>query len=135
MPKAKGNKKKPKQQRQAENAGKAELILRETGQEYAQAGRMLGNGRLEAVCFDGRSRLAHIRGKLLKRVWIATGDVILVALRDFQDDKVDVIHKYSNDQVRRLKQMGEIPANTKVAADMALSDSDSEGVEFVFENI
>jgi len=134
MPKAKGSKK-PKKQRQTDAAIKTELILREPGQEYAQAGRMLGNGRLEAICFDGQNRLAHIRGKLLKRVWINSGDIILIALRDFQDGKVDVIHKYSTDQIRRLKQMGEIPGNTKVNADMALSDSDSEGVEFVFEDI
>lgn len=31
---------------------------------------MLGNGRLEAFCFDGVNRLCHIRGKLRKRVWI-----------------------------------------------------------------
>ena len=29
---------------------------------------MLGNGRLEAYCFDGASRLCHIRGKLRKKV-------------------------------------------------------------------
>lgn len=29
---------------------------------------MLGNGRLEAMCFDGTKRLAHIRGKLRKKV-------------------------------------------------------------------
>lgn len=29
---------------------------------------MLGNGRLEALCFDGEKRLAHIRGKLRKKV-------------------------------------------------------------------
>ena len=33
---------------------------------------MLGNGRLEAMCFDGTKRLAHIRGKLRKRQWINT---------------------------------------------------------------
>ena len=31
---------------------------------------MLGNGRLEAMCFDGVKRLCHIRGKLRKKVWI-----------------------------------------------------------------
>ena len=31
---------------------------------------MLGNGRLEAMCFDGTKRLCHIRGKLRKRQWI-----------------------------------------------------------------
>lgn len=29
---------------------------------------MLGNGRLEALCFDGSKRLCHIRGKLRKKV-------------------------------------------------------------------
>ena len=29
---------------------------------------MLGNGRLEAMCFDGVRRLCHIRGKLRKKV-------------------------------------------------------------------
>lgn len=134
MPKASGSKK-PKRVRQTDTKEKAEPILREIGQEYAQAGRMLGNGRLEAICFDGKTRLAHIRGKLLKRVWIATGDIILVTLRDFQDGKVDVVHKYSADQVRRLKQLGEIPSNVKVS-EVGLDDgSDSDSVEFVFSEI
>jgi translation initiation factor 1A len=49
---------------------------------------MLGNGRLTALCFDGKTRLCHIRGKLRKKVWINAGDIILVGLRDYQDDKV-----------------------------------------------
>jgi len=36
--------------------------------EYAQVTKMLGNGRLEAMCFDGVKRLCHIRGKLRKKV-------------------------------------------------------------------
>ena len=36
--------------------------------EYAQVTKMLGNGRLEALCFDGAKRLCHIRGKLRKKV-------------------------------------------------------------------
>jgi translation initiation factor 1A len=38
------------------------------GQEYAQVVKMLGNGHLEAICFDGEKRLAHIRGKMRKKV-------------------------------------------------------------------
>jgi translation initiation factor 1A len=58
---------------------------------------MLGNGRLEAQCFDGARRLAHIRGKLRKKVWINQGDIILLSLRDYQDEKGDVIMKYSGE--------------------------------------
>jgi initiation factor 1A len=55
---------------------------------YAQVIKMLGNGRLTAQCFDGKERLCHIRGKLRKKVWINTGDIILVGLRGYQEGKV-----------------------------------------------
>ncbi len=61
--------------------------------EYAQVLRMLGNGRLEAHCMDGVKRLCHIRGKMRKKVWVNSGDIILVGLRDYQDEKADVILK------------------------------------------
>ena len=43
---------------------KRALVFKEDGQEYAQVIKMLGNGRLESMCFDGVKRLYHIRGKL-----------------------------------------------------------------------
>ena len=49
-------------------ADKRELVFKEDGQEYAQVLKMLGNGRIEAMCFDGEKRLAHIRGKMRKKV-------------------------------------------------------------------
>ena len=36
--------------------------------------RMLGNGRLEGHCFDGQTRLCHIRGKMRKKVWVSNAD-------------------------------------------------------------
>lgn len=47
-----------------------------TNAEYAQVLKMLGNGRIEAMCFDGEKRLAHIRGKMRKKVreaWVVAG--------------------------------------------------------------
>ncbi len=69
---------------------------------------MLGNGRLEARAFDdsGTMRMASIRGKLRKKVWINAGDVILLSLREFQDVKGDVILKYSSEEARNLKAYG-----------------------------
>lgn len=63
---------------------------------------MLGNGRLEAYCFDGAKRLCHIRGKMRKKVWVAAGDIVLVGLRDFQDSKADVILKYNPDEGKEV---------------------------------
>merc|ERR1712157_14301 len=66
------------------------------------------------MCFDGTKRLAHIRGKLRKRQWINTQDIILVGLRDYQDAKADVIMKYNSDEARRLKNMGHLPESVNV---------------------
>ena len=44
-------------------------------------------------------------------LWITVGDIVLIGLRDFQDDKADVIMKYTADEARQLKAYGEIPDN------------------------
>jgi len=92
---------------------------------------MLGNGRLEAMCFDGVKRLCHIRGKLRKKVWINQSDIILVGLRDYQDAKADVIQKYSADEARNLKSYGEFPESIKISDTVAFVDGDlDEDIEF-----
>lgn len=71
MPKNKGKGGKNRRRGKNENESeKRELIFKEDEQEYAQVTKMLGNGRLEAMCFDGVKRLCHIRGKLRKKVSI-----------------------------------------------------------------
>ena len=95
---------------------------------------MLGNGRLEAQCFDGEKRLAHIRGKLRKKVWINQGDIILISLRDFQDAKADVILKYTADEARNLKAYGELPENAKInETDTYPADGEEGEVSFDFD--
>ncbi|XP_013846521.2 eukaryotic translation initiation factor 1A, Y-linked isoform X1 [Sus scrofa] len=93
MPKNKGKGGKNRRRGKNENESeKRELVFKEDGQEYAQVIKMLGNGRLEAMCFDGVKRLCHIRGKLRKKVWINTSDIILVGLRDYQQRLMKLIH-------------------------------------------
>jgi translation initiation factor 1A len=92
---------------------------------------MLGNGRLESMCFDGVKRLAHIRGKLRKKVWINQGDIILLSLRDYQDEKGDVILKYTADEARSLKAYGELPESAKINETDTYGDGDGDcGFEF-----
>ncbi|KAK7740703.1 Translation initiation factor 1A [Cytospora paraplurivora] len=115
MPKNKGKGGKNRRRGKNENDNeKRELTFKEEGQEYAQVVKMLGNGRLEAQCFDGTRRLGNIRGKLRKKVWINQGDIILLSLRDYQDDKGDVILKYTADEARSLKAYGELPETAKI---------------------
>ncbi|CAB3224596.1 unnamed protein product [Arctia plantaginis] len=91
MPKNKGKGGKNRRRGKNENeTEKRELVFKEDGQEYAQVTKMLGNGRLEAMCFDGIKRLCHIRGKLRKKVWI------------------------NQDEARNLKTYGEFPETVRI---------------------
>lgn len=72
-----------------------------------------------------------------KKVWITAGDIILVAKRDFQDEKVDIVHKYTADEARNLKQYGELPETARInetVVDMAMDNNDDVdndiGIEF-----
>merc|ERR1712121_104239 len=132
MPKNKGKGGKNRRRGKNENEGlKRELVFKEDGQEYAQVIKMLGNGRLEAMCFDGVKRLCHIRGKLRKKVWINQSDIILIGLRDYQDAEADVILKYSADEARNLKSYGEFPESVKIneTVDFVGGDMDDD-IEF-----
>jgi len=134
MPKNKGKGGKNRRRGKNENDNeKRELTFKEDGQEYAQVLKMLGNGRLEAQCFDGVKRLAHIRGKLRKKVWINQGDIILLSLRDFQGEKGDVLLKYTADEARSLKAYGELPENAKINETDTFGDQDDEGMGFEFD--
>ncbi|KAI0897325.1 hypothetical protein F4806DRAFT_461710 [Annulohypoxylon nitens] len=134
MPKNKGKGGKNRRRGKNENDNeKRELTFKEEGQEYAQVVKMLGNGRLEAQCFDGAKRLAHIRGKLRKKVWINNGDIILLSLRDYQDEKGDVILKYSADEARSLKAYGELPESAKINETDTYGPNDEGDCGFEFD--
>ncbi|KAL0587961.1 Eukaryotic translation initiation factor 1A, X-chromosomal [Plecturocebus cupreus] len=92
---------------------KRELVFKEDGQEYAQVIKMLGNGRLEAMCFDGVKRLCHIRGKLRKK-----------------DNKADVILKYNADEARSLKAYGELPEHAKINETDTFGPGDDDEIQF-----
>ncbi|XP_051968968.1 eukaryotic translation initiation factor 1A, X-chromosomal-like isoform X1 [Xyrauchen texanus] len=151
MPKNKGKGGKNRRRGKNENESeKRELVFKEDGQEYAQVIKMLGNGRLEAMCFDGVKRLCHIRGKLRKKwalyifftaqvvnkfsclfkIWINTSDIILVGLRDYQDNKADVILKYNADEARSLKAYGELPEHAKINETDTFGPGDDDEIQF-----
>ena len=70
--------------------------------------------------------MATIRGKLRNRVWINAGDIVLLSLRDFGDDKCDLIHKYYPEEAYELQDAGEIPEN--IAINEGVVD-EAEGME------
>tara|TARA_B110000503_G_C6945375_1_gene328758 strand:- start:295 stop:564 length:270 start_codon:yes stop_codon:yes gene_type:complete len=76
---------------------------------------------------DQVKRMCTIRGKLRNRVWMNNGDIILVSLREFGDDKGDIIHKYYPEEAYELQEMGELPEN--IAINEGVVDEDDDGLE------
>uniref|UniRef100_A0A673NHW7 Eukaryotic translation initiation factor 4C n=1 Tax=Sinocyclocheilus rhinocerous TaxID=307959 RepID=A0A673NHW7_9TELE len=127
MPKNKGKGGKNRRRGKNENESeKRELVFKEDGQEYAQVIKMLGNGRLEAMCFDGVKRLCHIRGKLRKKL---ISD-ILNSEMSYQDNKADVILKYNADEARSLKAYGELPEHAKINETDTFGPGDDDEIQF-----
>jgi len=115
---------------------KSELIFKEDGQEYAQVIKMLGSSRLTVLCADGKERLCSIRGRLVRRAWVNVGSIILVSLREFEDAKCDMIHRYSDEEARNLRAYNELPTNLKLQADdaslLSFKDDDHD-IQFDFD--
>ena len=112
--KSKGGKKQRDINRGAAGS-KRDLLLKEEGQEYATITRMLGNSRVECHLCEGGNAMGRIRGGMRGRVWINQGDIVLVGVKEFQKDKVDILHKYLPDEARELKKLGEIPKDAQIS--------------------
>ena len=59
------------------------------GQMVGRVMKLLGDRQAQVYCNDNVERLCRIRGKLRKRVWINTGDIVLISLRMFTEDLAD----------------------------------------------
>lgn len=102
------------------------LVMREddTLQHYAYVKKSYGNGWFGVflVCSDGgtlglttKEYRARVSGRMRKQKWrnfVLIGGLVLISIRDFQtnDDKVDIVHVYKDDAVRKLVKMGEVPS-------------------------
>jgi len=67
---------------------------------------LLGANKLRVRCMDGIVRLARIPGKMKKSTWISEGDVVIIVPWSFQNEKADVVWKYSGPQVNWLERKG-----------------------------
>ena len=68
---------------------------------------ILGGDKLQTKCDDGNMRTVRIPGRLRKRVWVRTGDLILVEPWKVQSNiRGDVIFRYTGTQANWLKRKG-----------------------------
>ncbi len=70
---------------------------------FGSAELMLGANRIRVRCFDGVTRIGRIKGKIKKKVWIREGDILIVVPWSFQDEKCDIVYRYTRPQVEWLR--------------------------------
>uniref|UniRef100_A0A6C0C4A4 S1-like domain-containing protein n=1 Tax=viral metagenome TaxID=1070528 RepID=A0A6C0C4A4_9ZZZZ len=130
MPNTKGGKKHKRnknQQKESKN-----LRLKEPGQEYAQIIKCKGNCRFDVLCFDGKERMAIMCGTMRNRRFVNQNDIVLVSLRDWQDNVCDIIDNYDENLTRKLKDKGLVPKSIKLDVDNHYSDDDDDNMGFIW---
>jgi translation initiation factor 1A len=67
-----------------------------------------GGSRMLVSCMDGKTRNCRVPGRKRRGLWLREGDAIIIEPWEFDDDKGDVLFKYTPNQVEKLKQMGRL---------------------------
>ena len=67
-----------------------------------------GGSRMQVSCMDGKTRNCRVPGRKRRGLWLREGDAIIIEPWEFDDDKGDVLFKYTDNQVRKLKEMGKL---------------------------
>ena len=106
--------KKKKRGKNSKNKGKIApkrvIQFKDDMQEYVLMTKMLGDRRIMVRLPDTSEKMAIIPGRFRKRCWMKPGDVLLASYREFQANKLDIVHKYTTDEIRKLVGLDEIPS-------------------------
>ena len=110
-----------------------QLELAEENQKYALVKKLLGNGRSSVIFINdnnvGVERLARIRGTLRKKKqWVKPGNFILISVREYEDEKVDIIHVYNDMEMNELKRKDHLPKElVKISNNTTCIKTDKNG--------
>src|SRR3989338_5543005 len=102
------SKKKEEEARQEELQQQISRIKLPRGRQcFGILEQRLGGSRMRVRCFDGRTRVCRIPGRLKRRLWVREGDLVIVEPWEFSgQDKGDILYKYTNAQTEFLKRKG-----------------------------
>ena len=77
--------------------------------------------------------MATMCGGMRKRRFVNQNDIVLVSLRDWQDEKCDIIDNYDDNLTKKLKSKGLVPDSIKLDSDKPNDlDIDDDNMGFVF---
>ena len=118
-----------------------QLLLKEDDQYYGKITNVLGSCRFNVIGMDGKTYLGILRGNLQKKVWVKLDNYVLYTCRNFQHNKVDIIHKYNDDEVRKLINLNEIPEKINISKEDSItsnietSNNPIDDTEILFDDI
>ncbi len=81
---------------------------------FAIADRLMGGSRINAVCEDGKSRMARIPGKMKRRARVRAGDLLIIKPWEIQNEKADVVYRYTRTQASTLSRRKLLPEEIDV---------------------
>lgn len=90
------------------------LPKRNKNEMFAIADRLMGGSRMNAICEDGKSRMARIPGRMKRRARVRAGDLLIIKPWDIQNEKSDVIWRYNRTQARILSRRKLLPEEIDV---------------------
>jgi translation initiation factor 1A len=109
---------------------KREMPIKEEFQEYGEIVKILGELRFEVLCYDAITRIAKVRNKMKKKEWCGVGDIVLISLRDFCEEKADILCRYDKEEIKRLRKMGEIPKENLYVSEEKDEPKDTLQIDF-----
>ncbi len=65
-----------------------------------------GGMKMLVRCLDGKSRNCRVPGRLKRKLWIREGDIVIIEPWEFDNDRGDILFKYTPAAVDWLKQRG-----------------------------
>ncbi len=90
------------------------LPNRRNHEMFAIADQLLGGSRIHVVCEDKKSRMARIPGKMKRRARVRAGDLLIIRPWDIQDEKADIVFRYSRTQAGSLSRRKMLPEEINV---------------------
>ena len=90
------------------------LPKRQNKEMFAIAEQLMGGSRINAVCDDGKSRMARIPGKMKRRARVRAGDLLIIKPWDIQNEKADIVYRYNRTQANTLSRRKLLPEELNV---------------------
>ncbi len=81
---------------------------------FGIAERLTGASHIEVLCEDEKKRMTRIPGRMKRRYRIRTGDLVIIKPWDIQDNKADIVYRYTQTQAIILSKRNLLPESLNV---------------------